>query len=64
MPDRRTPSHGHMNGPRPQDDDALVVEEQLSNSAILGRVCSEGRVLLQIGSIERCHTTLDMFSTS
>lgn len=41
-----------MDAPGPQGDDALVVEKQLADGAIGGRVCSERCVTLKFGPIE------------
>lgn len=43
---------------RTESDDALIVEEDLSDRAIGGRVRFEGSVALEVRAIERVDTAL------
>lgn len=59
VPQRRASSHGHVDATRAEGDNALVVEEQLVNLAILGAMGLEGSVLVRMGrTVERGHSAI------
>lgn len=51
MPQRRSSSESHVDASGPKRNDALLVDEDLSNIAV-GAVCFEGGVSAELGPVE------------
>ena len=52
IPERWTPTEGHVNVSRAEGDHALLVEEELAYGPVGGRMRLEGRVPLHIHAVE------------
>ncbi len=57
-PQRYATPVAHVHTASAEGDDALVVEENLEDAAILRSMGLEGRVLLELGAVEGSNSTL------
>lgn len=64
MPYWWTPSQCHVNIFTPQHHNALIVDQNLTDRSIVGRVRPEGSVPLKLGAVERGNATLQPCQSS
>lgn len=58
IPQSWPPPRGHVNAPGAEGNDTLVVEEELADGTFGRRVDLEGRVALEVATVEGDHAAL------